>query len=69
MIGVGSIPSFLPALGDLVTWLRVSSFPSPLYIEALTEMTMQYCWNSAAAPRMCVLCVVGTPHDGKLGGK
>ena len=21
------------------------------------------------APRMCVLCVVGTPHDGKLGGK
>ena len=28
-----------------------------------------YCWNSAAAPRMCVLCVVGTPHGGELGGK
>ena len=27
------------------------------------------CWNSAAAPHMCVLCVVGTPHGGKLGGK
>ena len=37
VIGMGSISSFMSALGEWVAWLRVSTFRPPLEIEAISE--------------------------------
>ena len=41
VIGVGSISSFMSALGEWVAWLRVSRFRLPLEIEAISERILK----------------------------